>query len=391
MRDGDIFGQNESKRSACVRLSGKVILFVTGLYLCCSAAVLAQTSDSQKGDSGKSWSATTDLKTDSGNPTRTIRSHSQEGNRTVDVRSLQTRGTDGNFNPYQDIETETVRVNATTTRTTTRTFVRDDSGKKTLFQVTQEEKKIFQSGDSTVARTTSNPDANGRLQVVQQEKEETRKTGPDVQEMKTTIMLPGINGGLAPAMQTDERQKRNGNTVEIQKTTQLPDGNGKWQVAEVRHSTTRDEGKNRNSEEQVSRPDLDGNLGEVTRTVEKESEDASGDRRKSEDTYSIDQPGTPRDSSLHLVQRITTTQRSNAGGQQISKVEEQTNPGDPGAGLWVTTVSNEMVRPGPDGVREAGTIQLRDANGNLDDVSVDMTQADSTHAINVQIAAPKPK
>jgi len=175
-----------------------------------------------------------------------MRSHTHEGDRTVDVRSLQTRGADGNFNPYQDIETETVRVNATTTRTTTRTFVRDDSGKKTLFQVTQEEKRTLQSGNSTVVRTTSNPDANGRLQVVQQENQETRKSGPDVEETKTTIMLPGINGGLAPAMQTEERQKRSGNTVEIQKTTQLPDGEGKWQVAEVRHSTTKDEGKNRN-------------------------------------------------------------------------------------------------------------------------------------------------
>jgi hypothetical protein len=387
---GELSGQ-EGKKSGCVRISCKVILLVMGLFLRCSPAVVAQNSDSQNGDSGKSWSATTDLKTDSGNPTRTMRSHTHEGDRTVDVRSLQTRGADGNFNPYQDIETETVRVNATTTRTTTRTFVRDDSGKKTLFQVTQEEKRTLQSGNSTVVRTTSNPDANGRLQVVQQENQETRKSGPDVEETKTTIMLPGINGGLAPAMQTEERQKRSGNTVEIQKTTQLPDGEGKWQVAEVRHSTTKDEGKNRNREEQVSRPDLDGKMGEVTLTVEKESEDASGDRRKSEETYSIDQPGAPRDSSLHLVQRVTTTQRSNANGQQTSKVAEQTNPGDPGAGLWVTTVSNETVRLGPDGVRETGTVQMRDANGNLDVVSVDMTKADSTHAINVQIAAPKPK
>jgi hypothetical protein len=307
------------------------------------------------------------------------------------VRSLQTRGSDGNFNPYQDIETETVRISTTTMRTTIRTFVRDDSGTKTLFQVTEEEKQTLPGGDSKVVRTTSNPDANGNLQVVQRENQETVKTSPDVEETKTTVMLPGINGGLAPAMQLQERQKRSGNAVEIQKTTLLPDGAGRWQVAELRHTAIEDEGKNRRKEERVSRPDLEGNLSEVTRAVSKESEDVSGDRHKSEETYSIDVPGAARDSSLHLVQRVTTTQRTNADGQQTTKVEEQPNPGDPGAGLWVTTVNKETVRLGPAGAQATGTIQLRDANGSLGIISVNMTKSDSVHAIEVQIAPPKPK
>jgi hypothetical protein len=306
------------------------------------------------------------------------------------VRSLQTRGSDGNFNPYQDIETETVRISTTTMRTTIRTFVRDSGGTKTLFQITEEDKQTFPGGDSKVVRTTSNPDANGNLQVVQRENQETVKTSPDVEETKTTVMLPGING-LAPAMQILEHQKRSGNTVEIQKTTQLPDGSGNWQVGEVRHTTIKDKGKTSSSEERVSRPDLEGNLGEVTRTVREESEDGSGDRQKSEATYSIDVPGAARDNGLHLVQRVTTTQRTNADGQQTTKVEEQPNPGDPGAGLWVTTVNKETVRLGPAGAQATGTIQLRDANGSLGIISVNMTKSDSVHAIEVQIAPPKPK
>jgi hypothetical protein len=125
--------------------------------------------------------------------------------------------------------------------------------------------------------------------------------------------------------------------------------------------------------------------------VSKESEDVSGDRHKSEETYSIDVPGAARDSSLHLVQRVTTTQRTNADGQQTTKVEEQPNPGDPGAGLWVTTVNKETVRLGPAGAQATGTIQLRDANGSLGIISVNMTKSDSVHAIEVQIAPPKPK
>jgi len=153
----------------------------TGVSFCSSVVVWAQTADSQESGSDKSWTATTDSTESYANPTHTIRSHTQNGNRTVDVRSLQTQGTDGNLTPYQDIETETFRVNATVTRITTRTFVRDGSGRKTLFQVTEEEKQTLPGGNSKVVRTTSNPDANGNLQLVQRE---IRRRGGLVQTLK---------------------------------------------------------------------------------------------------------------------------------------------------------------------------------------------------------------
>jgi hypothetical protein len=262
-----VAGRDEPRRSPCARRWCNILFFVGTCSSCCSNAVLAQTPDFPAADSNKSWTATTESKADYGNPTRTFVSHTQNGNRTVDERSLQTRGAEGNLTPYQDIETETVRVNATTTRTTTRTFVQDGNGSKTLFQITEERKQSLPGGDSKVERTTSNSDANGNMQVVQREVQQTRNTSPDVEETKTTVMLPSINGGLAPAMQIRERQERSGNTVEIQKTTLLPDGAGTWQVGEVRQSTIKDEGRDRTTEERVSRPDSEGKLQEITRTV----------------------------------------------------------------------------------------------------------------------------
>jgi hypothetical protein len=368
----------------------KFIVWGAWICFCLPGAALAQTPDSQAGDSGKAWTATTESKEDYGNPTRTIRSHTQSGNRSVDVQSLQTRGPDGNFNPYQDIETETVRQNATTVRTTTRTFVRDSSGAKTLFQITEEDKQSFPGGDSKVVRTTSNPDANGNLQVVQRENQVTSRTSPGVEDTKTTVMLPGING-LTPATQILEHQKRSGNTVEIQKTTELPDGAGNWQVGEVRHITIKDEGKTTSTEERVARPDLEGNLGEVTRTVSEVSQDGSGNGQKSVDTYSVDVPGAARDNELHLVQRVTTAQHTGPDGQQSTRLASQPDPGDPGAGLRLTTVTTETVRVGTAGAQATETIRLRDANESFGVVSVDTTKADNAHAIEVQIAPPKPK
>ncbi|MFZ3371143.1 MAG: hypothetical protein WA239_28815, partial [Candidatus Sulfotelmatobacter sp.] len=100
-------------------------------------------------------------------PVRIIESHSQNGNRTLDKRSVEIRGTDGHFEPYQDVERETLTVDASTVRTTMRTFARDVNGVKALVQLTEEEKHILAGGDSNVIRVTSNPDVNGRIQPVQ--------------------------------------------------------------------------------------------------------------------------------------------------------------------------------------------------------------------------------
>src|SRR5437667_4449237 len=146
-------------------------------------------------------------------------------------------------------------------------------------------------------------------------------------------MLPSINGGLAPAMKTQERRTEGANnTVESNKTTLLPDGAGNWQVGETRQTTLRQEGKNVSSEERVARPDSEGKLDEISRTVSKASEGDSGKKDETVETYSLDVPGSPRDGSLHLVQRATTSQRGSSTGQQTTEKQvEQPEPGNPGS------------------------------------------------------------
>jgi hypothetical protein len=370
----------------------QLMLFAIGVYLCSGIALWAQTPTPT--DANKAWTATTELQSDNANPTRTVESHTQNGNRTVDNQSLQRRGSDGQFEPYQDIEKTTVQVNATTVRTTTRTFGRDADGAKTLVQVTEEEKHTLPGGGSNLVRSTSNPDADGNLQLVQRQIEETKKISKDVEETKTTVMLPGIEGRLAPAMQVQERRQQSPNdTVVSQKTTLVPDGNGNWQIGEVRQATTRQDGNNRSTEERVSRPDADGKLSEVSRTVSKDSENAPGEKRNTVETYSVDVPGSAQDGSLHLVERTTTAQTTNSSGQQrTARQVEKPDPGDPGAGPQITILTTNTVRPGPSGAQATQTIQMRDANGSFGVVSVDTSKSDNIHAVQVQIApSEKPK
>jgi hypothetical protein len=386
-------GSDRAPRRSCAASLRQLIRFASGAFLLFSLALWGQTSDSQTGSANKSWTKTTDSQSGNWNPTRTVETHAQSGNRALDTQSVQLRGSNGQFEPYQDIEKATVQVDPATTRTTTRTFARDLSGARTLIQVTEEEKYTLPGGDANVIRTTSNPDVNGRLQPVQREIEETRGNGKDVEETKTTVMLPSVDG-LAPAMKVQERRKRVANdVVESQRTTLLPDGSGNWQVSETRQATTRQEGESRSIEEQVSRSDSNGKLGEVSRTITKESENASGEKRSTVEAYSVDVPGSARDGSLHLVERKTTTQRNGLTGQQTTVQQvEQPDPGDPDLGLRVNTLIVETVRPGSSGAQATRTIQMRDANDSMGIVSVDTSKSDNIHVIQIQIApSDKPK
>jgi hypothetical protein len=375
------------------RASGAVRLFllVSAAYACFGLNLFAQTGDSQtSAEPNKAWTTTTDSKSDNSIPTRAptriIESHSQNGNQTLDKRSVQIPGSDGHFEPYQEIEKETLQLDVTTVRTTIRTFGRDVNGAKTLVQVTEEERHILPSGDSHVVRITSDPDVNGRLQPVQREVVETKKAGTDNEEKNTTVMLPSPNGGLAPAFKTHEVLKEGANRrVESDKITSLADVNGNWHVSEIRKDVTRQEANHRISEERVSRLDAEGKLGEVSRVVSEESESAAGDKRNVVETYSVDVPGTTRDGSLHMVERATTTQRASTSGERITEqIVEQTNPGDSGAGLRVSILVNDTMIPGPSGERSTLTIRTRDSNGSLGVVSVDTSKSDRVTTIQFQ-------
>jgi len=367
------------------------VLVMIGSYSFCPG-VFAQTSDSQTAEEPtRSWTSTTNLKGNNVNSERIIESHSQTGNRTLEERSVEIRGSDGHFEPFQSIEKETLQVDTTTMRTTTRTFGRDVNGRRTLVQVTEEEKHTLPGGDSNVIRITSNPDVNGKLQPVQRKIMETKRVSTEVEETNATVMLPSANGGLAPASKTHAVRKRAANdTVETETTTWLLDVNGKWQLSEIRQNTTRQEAKDRRIEERVFRSDAEGKLGEVSHVVSQDSESTSGEKRSVVETYSIDVPGNSQDGSLHLVERKTSTESSSSTGERATELKvEQTNPGDPGAGLRVAVLVDGRMVPGPSGEQSTITIRARDVNRSFAIVSVETTRSDKIPTIQLQQTPPE--
>jgi len=376
------------------RLPILICLLLTFIFLSLTC-LFGQSPDDATSDTNKSWTATSEQRLPgTTTPTRTTQSHTKSNGRTIDKQTIERIGLDGKYVPYLDTEKESVKVDATTVRTIERTFVRNPDGQKTLFQVTEEEERSLPGGEVNVVRTTSDPDVNGRLQVVQREIQNTKPTSPDAQEMKTTVLTPDLNGGLVPSKQVQETEiKRGDHLVEFRKSTLVPDGNGNLQLSEVRQGITRGDGKERTKEESVLRLGSDGKLATVGRTVSKESQTAPGEKRDTVETYSSDLAGISESGSLAFNQRVTTIHRVQPDGRQVTEKQvEQRNPAAPSDGPRVTQRAIDIVRPGSGGAtQETQTIQILDTSHNWEVVSIDTRKADNS-AIQVDIAAPdKPK
>jgi hypothetical protein len=350
----------------------------------------SQIGRAQESSNENSWTKNSQQFDPSGalNPTRSRTTHSEVNGHVIEKTIVEARGPDGRYVPYSEVERETIRLNDTTTRNVERSFGRDPDGRRTLTQQTQEESRSFPDGAKKVSRTTSSPDGNGTLQVVQRAEVNSKVVSSGVRDTKTTLFSADGGGGLGATMQIEERERKtDASTVEFTKSTSLSDGAGHWTLSEIREGTTRQDAGGTTKDERVLRPGSNGKMAVVERTVSKES---TGGRGGTTETYSTNVPGEAGDEGLRLVQRESTVQRTGTGGErQTTRRVEQTNPGDPGAGLRLTQEAIDIVRPGANGVAlQQSTIVTTDSNGTMNAVLVDMGKSDKPAAVKVDTKSP---
>jgi hypothetical protein len=359
---------------SAIRLFVKSLLVIV---LSVGPFVVARAQDSQSNKGDESWTTTAESKVENLNPVRTTESHNKSGNRSVDKQRVEVLGPDGHYQPNSDTETETIHENDSTTRTVVRTYTWDGNGRRQLFQITEEDARTTASGDKQVTRTTSNSDVNGNFQVVQREVADTTKSSPDTQETKTTLNRADGDGGFSTLRQTDELEKTNvDHSVEVKKTMLIPDGNGNWQVGEVKEQTIKEDGKNRATEERISRPDVNGKLSELSRTVGQETETAAGEKSRTVDTYSTQLPGSAGNGALQLNRRVTTIQKKDATGEKTEQQVEEPNLGTPSDGLQARAKTKYVIQYAAAGTQQTKTTQVRDSAGNFGVVSVDTQKSD---------------
>jgi hypothetical protein len=356
---------------------------------------ICQFASTQDTSSQQSWTTSSQLTDVNGtaNPTRSTTTHTEIDGRSVEKTVVEARGPDGRYVPYSEIERESVRVNQTTVRDVERSYGRTPDGQRVLTQETREESRSLPDGEKKVTRTTSNPDGNGALQVVQRALVDSKQVSPGVRETKTTLFSADGSGRLGPSMQIEERERKTeAGTVETTKSTSLVDGAGHWTVSEVREGITRKEaGGPITTEERVLRPDSNGKMAVAERTVTKQSEAGPGGQNQTTETYSTNVPGQAGNEGLELVRRESTVQRTGASGaHDTTRRVEQTNPGDPGAGLQLTQEAIDIVRPRSNGTAsETSVVRSADSNGNLNTVWIDIGHTNNPAAVKVDTAPAK--
>jgi hypothetical protein len=347
------------------------------MALCSAPVFVAHAQDSQSNKGDESWTTTSESTTDNTNPARTMESHNKSGNRSVDKQRVEVLGHDGRYQPDSETETETVKVNDSATRTVVRTYKWDGEGRKQLFQVTEEDARSTPSGAAHITRTTSNSDVNGNFQVTQREVADTTKSTPDTQETKTTLYRADGNGGFTALRETHELEKRGAdNSVEVKKTMLIPDGNGGLQVGEVKEQTIKEAGKQRTTEERISRPDINGKLSELSRTVGQETETATGEKTSTVDTYSSQLPGSAGNGTLQLNRRVSTIQRKDSNGELTEQQIEQPNLGTPSDALQTRAKTKYVVQYAATGSQRTKTSQVPDSTGKLTVVSTEIQKSD---------------
>jgi len=353
-----------------------LIKSMAAVILCTGSVVFAQAQGAQPNNADESWTATTQTFSDNTNPSRTTESRITSGDGSVDKLRVEELGTNGRYIPNYETEKDTIQIDATTTRTVERAYKWDVNGQRNLVNV-MEETRNSASGDAQVVRTTSSPDSEGNLQVMQREVADTQETSPDTQETKTTLYLLGVNGALAPSLQTQELQERGADdSVEVKTTMLAPDSSGNWKVGEVKESTVKEVGKSRTSQESVSSADLEGRLSEISRTVGAKTETAAGEESSAIDTFSTELPGLVPDGGLHLNRRITTVQEEDSDGKTTEELVEQPNLDDPHAGLQVSMETRNIALYSISGTQQTRTILVRDLNDALNVAWVETRMSD---------------
>ena len=351
----------------------------------------------QQSDSDQSWRTTGDLHDQAGttNPTRVTQSHEVKDGKTLDIQTLQTQGINGGTELYGQTETETVKVNATTTRVTTRHYVTGPDGQKVVNSLSVEEKRKLPDGGESVVRTTSSPDANGGLQVTRREIEQTVQNAPDVRTTNTTVLLPGPDGSLAPSTQTHEVQKQlQPGTTEYTKSVSLRDGSGNWQVNEIRQGTIEKTADAETKRESVSRLNADGKMAMAERTVSKETT-TDGEHSKQVQTFSTSMNGVAAypDGQMHLDRQVKTVTRTGPGGEQVTiKTVDQRSQAEPDAPLRPTQRVLDITHTDLEGVKQqTETIESANPDGGMGAVWVDTKQTAGSGSVVVDTKKAPPE
>ena len=143
----------------------------------------------------------------------------------------------GDLTVLLDVEDETVRIDAETSRRTRQEYGADADGRPRLVVTIEEDRVDRPDGGQSIVRSFTVPDVNGRPRATRREIEETVQEGGGVFRTQIEVSVPGVNRGrFVSTERVEQRECRGGEQLlEIDRTTYTSlTKRGTWAVRERR-------------------------------------------------------------------------------------------------------------------------------------------------------------
>jgi len=164
--------------------------------------------------------------------------------------------------------------------------------------------------------------------------------------------------------------------IETKKETLFPDFQGGWQTYEVREQTVRGVSDERITDERLSRRDFRGNVSPVSEFITKDT-NVDGRASSTTQTYSVDLPGSARDSTLHPLESSVMVQRTEVG--RIATAAEIVQPDTVEKGSNTVVKTTDIVVKGSSGSEETITVTAHYPDGYPSVVSVETRKTEGHH------------
>ncbi len=279
----------------------------------------------------------------------------------------------GDLTVLLDVEDETVRIDAETSRRTRREYGTDAEGRRRLVVTIEEDRVDRPDGGQSIVRSMTIPDANGRPRATRRETEETVPEGGGVFRTQIEVSVPGVNRGTFVLTERVEQvEQRDGEQVlEIDRTTYISQS-GTW-VARERRTVSRDyRDEEVRAVESIYTRDGSGNLVLTEQIMSREWTGTGGREYRTEEIFASHIRGQVRSREPRLFQQVQVvrTNRSDGAWKTTREVKET-------RGGRLLVVERVIEESRPDG--RGGTVVERetrrlDVNGNLQIVDVSRTR-----------------
>ena len=212
----------------------------------------------------------------------------------------------------------------------------DPNGNPGLTDKIRIEERKNPDGATSTETLTWREDINGRLQLAERARGETRPAG-DAVSSDLSIERPSLNGAFETVEKRSAAERKTGQSVHQETVTWRRDAGGRLSEA-LRQVTERTEQNGRATENQAEyEPGPAGKLELTSQTVSRSVKNADGSERTELDVYRVWVPGRPVADQPRLIEQQLVERRPGADGTVVESVS--------------------VRRPAPDGSKPSGAYQ----------------------------------